>query len=91
MKRILVTIKKKVDPTHKLIATDWVNDEELTAIRKKYGNQFDPDEPIIQYLTDQLVMVSFLVWMNEWLDIKTRSNICNLFATLPVIRVFAAK
>jgi hypothetical protein len=65
MKRVLVTIKKKVDPTHKLIATDWVTDEELTAIRKKYGNQFDPDEPIIQYLTDQLVMVSFLVWINE--------------------------
>lgn len=65
MKRILVTIKKKVDPTHKLIATDWVTDEELTAIRKKYGNQFDPDEPIIQYLSDQLVLVSFLVWINE--------------------------
>ncbi|MDZ7650225.1 MAG: hypothetical protein U5K54_25555 [Cytophagales bacterium] len=65
MKRVLVTIKKKVDPTHKLIATDWVTDEELTSIRKKYGNQFDPDEPIIQYLTDQLVMVSFLVWINE--------------------------
>lgn len=65
MKRILVTIKKKVDPTHKLIATEWVTDEELKAIRKKYGNQFDPDEPIIQYLSDQLVMVSFLVWINE--------------------------
>ncbi|MBP9925757.1 MAG: hypothetical protein KBF45_07175 [Cyclobacteriaceae bacterium] len=65
MKRILVTIKKKVDPTHHLIATDWVTDEELTTIRKKYGNQFDPDEPIIQYLSDQLVLVSFLVWINE--------------------------
>lgn len=65
MKRILVTIKKKVDPAHKLIATEWVNEEELTAIRKKYGNQFDPEEPIIQYLSDQLVLVSFLVWINE--------------------------
>lgn len=65
MKRILVTIKKRVDPTHKLIATEWVTDDELKAIRKKYGNQFDPDEPIIQYLSDQLVMVSFLIWINE--------------------------
>lgn len=65
MKRILVTIKKKVDPTHKLITTEWVTEEELKAIRKKYGNQFDPEEPIIQYLSDQLVMVSFLVWMND--------------------------
>jgi len=65
MKRILVTIKKKVDPAHKLIATEWVTEEELMAIRKKYGNQFDPEEPIIQYLSDQLVLVSFLVWINE--------------------------
>ncbi len=65
MKRILVSIKKKVDPTHKLIATEWITEEELSEIRKKYGNQFDPDEPIIQYLTDQLVLISFLVWINE--------------------------
>jgi hypothetical protein len=65
MKRILVSIKKKVDPTHKLIATEWITEEELKEIRKKYGNQFDPDEPIIQYLTDQLVLISFLVWINE--------------------------
>lgn len=65
MKRLLVTLKKKVDPEHRLITTDWVTDDELAAIRKKYGNQFDPDEPIIQYLSDQLVMVSFLVWVNE--------------------------
>jgi hypothetical protein len=65
MKRILVSIKKKVDPTHKLIATEWVTEEELKAIRKKYGNQFDPEEPIIQYLSDQLMIVSFLVWVND--------------------------
>lgn len=65
MKRILVTIKKKVDPARKLIATEWVTEEELKAIRKKYGNQFDPEEPIIQYLSDQLVLVSFLIWINE--------------------------
>lgn len=65
MKRLLVTLKKKVDPEHRLITTDWVTDDELAAIRKKYGNQFDPDEPIIQYLSDQLVMVSFLVWVND--------------------------
>lgn len=65
MKRILVTLKKKVDPEHRLIATDWITEDEIKAIRKKYGNQFDPDEPIVQYVTDQLVMVSFLVWINE--------------------------
>jgi hypothetical protein len=65
MKRILVSIKKRVDPTHKLIATEWITDDELKAIRKKYGNQFDPEEPIIQYLNDQLVIISFLVWINE--------------------------
>ena len=65
MKRLLVTFKKKVDPEHKLITTDWVTDDEIKVIRKKYGNQFDPDEPIIQYLSDQLVMVSFLVWIND--------------------------
>ncbi len=63
-KRLLVTIKKKVDPQHKLITTPWVTDEELDSIREKYGNQFDPDEPIVQYVSDQLVMVSFLVWVN---------------------------
>lgn len=65
MKRILVSIKKRVDPTHKLIVTEWVTDDELKAIRQKYGNQFDPEEPIIQYLNDQLVIISFLVWMNK--------------------------
>lgn len=65
MIRIIVTIKKKVDPEHKLITTEWVTDDELKAIRKKYGNHFDPDEPIIQYLSDQLMLVSFLVWINE--------------------------
>jgi hypothetical protein len=65
MKRILVSLKKKVEPTHKLIATEWVSDNELDAIRKKYGNQFDPDDPIINYLNDQLVLVSFLVWIHE--------------------------
>lgn len=65
MKRLLVTLKKKVDPEHRLIATDWITDDEIRAIRKKYGNQFDPDEPIVQYLTDQLVMISFLVWISE--------------------------
>jgi hypothetical protein len=65
MKRLLVTLKKKVDPTHKWIATEWITDEELSAFRKKYGNQFDPEEPIIQYLNDQLVLISFLVWINE--------------------------
>jgi hypothetical protein len=65
MKRILVSLKKKVDSTPRLISTEWVTDDELKAIRKKYGNQFDPEEPIIQYLSDQLVMVSFLVWINE--------------------------
>jgi hypothetical protein len=65
MKRMLVSIKKKVDPTHKLIATEWITEEELSEIRKKYGNQFDPDEPIIQYLTDQIVLISFLVWIHE--------------------------
>jgi hypothetical protein len=62
---MLVSIKKKVDPTHKLIATEWITEEELSEIRKKYGNQFDPDEPIIQYLTDQIVLISFLVWIHE--------------------------
>jgi hypothetical protein len=42
-----------------------VTDEEVKAIRKKYGNQFLPDEPIVQYLSDQLVMISFLVWMED--------------------------
>jgi hypothetical protein len=65
MRRILVSIKKKVEPSHKLIATEWVTDSELEAIRKKYGNQFDPDEPIINYMSDQLVLVSFLVWIHE--------------------------
>ena len=65
MKRMLITLKKKVDPSHKLIATEYVTDEELKEIRKKYGNQFDPDEPIVQYLSDQLVMVSFVVWIQE--------------------------
>lgn len=65
MKRVLVSLKKKVDPTHKLISTEWVTEDELNAIRKKFGNQFDPEEPIIQYLSDQLVMVSFLVWVNN--------------------------
>lgn len=64
-KRLLVTLKKKVDPQHKLITTPWITDEEIASIRKKYGNQFDPDEPIIQYLSDQLVLVSFLVWEND--------------------------
>lgn len=65
MKRLLISLKKKVDPSHKLIATEYVTDEEIKDIRKKYGNQFDPDEPIIQYLGDQLVMVSFIVWLDE--------------------------
>ncbi len=65
MKRMLITFKKKVDPSHKLIATEYVTDEELKEIRKKYGNQFDPDEPIVQYLSDQLVMISFVVWIQE--------------------------
>jgi hypothetical protein len=64
-KRLLVTLKKKVDPQYKLITTPWITDEEVASIRKKYGNQFDPDEPIIQYLSDQLVLVSFLVWVND--------------------------
>ncbi len=63
-KRLLVTIKKRVDSQHKLITTPWVTDEELDSIREKYGNQFDPDEPIVQYVSDQLVMISFLVWVN---------------------------
>jgi hypothetical protein len=65
MKRFLVTLKKKVDPEHKLITTEWVTDDEVAAIRKKYGNQFDPDEPIVQYMNDQLVMISFLVWGHD--------------------------
>ncbi|MFM8911624.1 MAG: hypothetical protein ACKOE6_01745 [Flammeovirgaceae bacterium] len=65
MKRLLISMKKKVDPSHKLIATEYVTDEEIKAIRKKYGNQFDPDEPIVQYLSDQLVMVSFIVWIED--------------------------
>lgn len=65
MKRLLISLKKKVDPSHKLIATEYVTDEEIKAIRKKYGNQFFPDEPIVQYLSDQLVMISFLVWIEE--------------------------
>ena len=65
MKRLLVTIKKKVDPSHKLIATEYVTDDELRMIREKYGNQFDPEDPIVQYLTDQLVMISFLVWIED--------------------------
>jgi hypothetical protein len=65
MKRQLITIKKRVDPQHKFINIEWISDDELKEIRKKYGNQFDPDEPIIQYLSDQLVMVSFLVWEND--------------------------
>lgn len=65
MKRMLITIKKKVDPSHKLIATEYVTDDELKEIRKKYGNQFDPDEPIVQYLSDQLVMISFVVWVQD--------------------------
>lgn len=63
MKRMLISLKKKVDPSHKLIATEYVTDEEVKTIRKKYGNQFLPDEPIVQYLSDQLVMISFLVWI----------------------------
>lgn len=63
MKRTLV--KKKVDPAHKMIATEWITDDEIKAMRKKFGSQFDPEEPIIQYMSDQLVIVSFLVWSNE--------------------------
>ena len=47
MKRLLVTIKKKVDPSHKLIATEYVTDDELRMIREKYGNQFDLEDPIV--------------------------------------------
>jgi len=65
MKRMLISLKKKVDPSHRLIATQYVTDEELAEIRKKYGNQFDPEDPIIQYLNDQLVMVSFVVWVQD--------------------------
>jgi hypothetical protein len=65
MKRMLITLKKKVDPSHKLIATEYITEAELKEIRKKYGNQFDPDEPIIQYLSDQLMMVSFVVWVQD--------------------------
>lgn len=65
MKRTLVSIKKKVDPTHKMIATEWITDDEIKAMRKKFGSQFDHEEPIIQYMSDQLVIVSFLVWSNE--------------------------
>lgn len=65
MKRTLVSIKKKVDPAHKMIATEWITDDEIKAMRKKFGSQFDPEEPIIQYLSDQLVIVSFLVWSND--------------------------
>lgn len=65
MKRTLVSIKKKVDPTHKMIATEWITDDEIKAMRKKFGSQFDHEEPIIQYMSDQLVIVSFLVWSND--------------------------
>lgn len=65
MKRIMVTIKKKVDPSHKLIATEWITQDEIDMIRKKFGTQFDPDEPHITFLNDQLAMVSFLVWIHE--------------------------
>jgi hypothetical protein len=65
MKRMLISLKKKVDPSHRLIATQYVTDEELTEIRKKYGNQFDPEDPIIQYFNDQLMMVSFVVWVQD--------------------------
>jgi|GEM_PF-1246095 len=65
MKRMLISLKKKVDPSHRLIATQYVTDEELAEIRKKYGNQFDSEDPIIQYLNDQLVMVSFVVWVQD--------------------------
>lgn len=65
MKRILVTLKKRVDPEHKLIATEWITEDEIAAIRKKYGSQFDPDEPIINFLGDQLMLVSFAVWIHE--------------------------
>lgn len=65
MKRLLVTLKKKVDPSHKLITTEWVTEDDLKQIRKKYGNQFDPDEPIISFINDQLVLVSFLVWIHD--------------------------
>ena len=34
MKRILVSIKKKVDPSHKLISTEWVNENEINSIKK---------------------------------------------------------
>ncbi|MFN6087349.1 MAG: hypothetical protein ACK47E_01240 [Cyclobacteriaceae bacterium] len=65
MKRMLISLKKKVDPSHRLIATQYVTDEELAEIRKKYGNQFDPEDSIIQYFNDQLMMVSFVVWVQD--------------------------
>lgn len=65
MKRMLISIKKKVDPSHKLIAMEYITDDELKEIRTKYGNHFDPDEPIIQYMSDQLVMISFIVWAQD--------------------------
>ena len=65
MKRLLVTLKKRVDPEHKLIATEWITEEEIAAIRKKYGTQFDPDEPTVQYLNDQLLLVSFMLWIHD--------------------------
>lgn len=37
MKRLLIAIKKKVDPSHKLIATEHVTDDELKEIRQKYA------------------------------------------------------
>jgi hypothetical protein len=65
MKRMLISLKKKVDPSHRLIATQYVTEEELAEIRQKYGNQFDPENPIIQYFNDQLMMVSFVVWVQD--------------------------
>jgi len=42
MKRLLIAIKKKVDPSHKLIATEYMTDDELKEIRKKYAIRSTP-------------------------------------------------
>ena len=61
MKRIVVSLKKKVSPEHHLITTEYVTDEDIALIKEKYGDHFNPDQPIIQYLSDQLMMVSYVI------------------------------
>ena len=49
----------------KLITIFFTDGIEVAVANPLGCNQFDPDDPIISFLSDQLVLVSFLVWIHE--------------------------